>query len=164
MTIELEHGSHHGLITSHLLRLIESHSEALAMGLLHRLRSCGRCIDLLEKVPEEELRQRVFEIYHNLGRWLETASDTEIEHHYIRIGERRAAQGVPLSQMILAFLATKEQLWDYVDKEAVFDRAFELYQIVGLFHHVGRFFDRIVYFASLGYERVHDTRKKSVAA
>lgn len=164
MTIDVAPGSHHGLITSHLIRLIEAHSDPLANGLLQRIRSSMRCKDLLEKVPEEELRQRVFEIYSNIGRWLESASDSEIEVRYTKIGERRASQGVPLSQVVLAILATKEQLWDYVDKESVFDRAFELYQIVGIFHHVGRFFDRAVYYASLGYERYYATRKKAVAA
>jgi hypothetical protein len=164
MSVDVAPGSHHGLLTSHLVRLIEAHSEGLASGLLNRIRSCGRCNNLLEKVPEDELKQRVFEIYSHLGEWLESASDSEIERRYTKIGERRALQGVPFSEVLLAILATKEQLWDYVDKEALFDRAFELYQIVDLFHHAGRFFDRAAYFAGVGYEHFHAVRKRVVAA
>jgi len=164
MSVDISPGSHHGLLSSHLVRLIETHSEPLAAGLLARVRGCGRCKDLLERVPEEELRQRVFEIYSHLGEWLETASDSEIERRYTKIGEHRAMQGVPFSQVLLAILATKEHLWDYMDKEALFDRAFELYQIVDLFHHAGRFFDRAVYFASIGYERFQAARRRATAA
>ncbi len=164
MTVDVAPGSHFGLLTSHLVRLIEAHSEDLANGLLDRIRGSRRCQDLLEKVPEDELKQRVFEIYSNLGEWLENKSEIEIERRYTKIGERRASQGVPLSQVLLAVLATKEHLWDYVDKEVLFDRPFELYQIVGLFHHVGRFFDRAVYFAAIGYERHHAAHRRGVAA
>jgi len=90
MTADTIPGSHHGLITSHLVQLIESHSEGLAAGLLQRIHACGRCNDLLAKVPEHELKQRVFEIYNNLGQWIESASDKEIERF-----TRRSANAAP---------------------------------------------------------------------
>jgi len=142
-----------GFLSWKIIRHIEAHSDELANGVWARVTNSLRLREFREKVPSEELRQRAYEIYHNLGAWLETKSEADVEHRYIAIGERRAAQGVPLSQLILVIVATKEHLWNHITGEVLTDHALELFQVLELSRAIEMFFDRAVYFAAVGYER-----------
>ena len=79
------------MLASRLVRLIETHSEPLATGLLRKIQFCDKCRDF-SSVPPEEFKQRVTEIYRNLGEWLLGKSEQEIERRYREIGRRRAHQ------------------------------------------------------------------------
>ncbi len=142
-----------GVLGWRLVRLIETHSEQLARGLEQRIENCERCAEFMEKVPPEELKQRVYEVYHHLGEWLLKKTESDVERRYQEIGARRQRQGVSLSQVLFVILATKEHLWEYVAKEALADRPVELFQELELFQLVEQFFDRALYFAAIGYER-----------
>ena len=150
-----------GVLGWRLVRLIETHSDQLARGLLERIENSERCREYVRLVPPEELRQRVYEIYHNLGQWLLKKTEHDVELRYIAIGERRAAQGVSLSQLMFAIVATKEHLWEYVIREAMADRPVEVFQELELFQLVEQFFDRAIYFAAIGYERCQAAHKKA---
>jgi len=152
-----------GVMGWRLVRLIETHSDQLARGLLDRIENSERCREFVQKVPPEDLKQKVYEIYHHLGQWLLKKTEHDVEQRYIAIGERRAAQGVSLSQLMFVIVATKEHLWEYVTKEAMADRPVELFQELELFQLVEQFFDRAVYFAAIGYER-HQLAQKKVAS
>ena len=142
-----------GVLGWRLVRLIETHSEQLARGLEQRIENSERCSEFIEKVPPEELKQRVYDIYHHLGEWLLKKTESEVERRYMEICARRQRQGVSLSQVLFVIVATKEHLWEYVSKEALADRPVELFQELELFQLVEQFFDRALYFAAIGYER-----------
>jgi hypothetical protein len=129
-----------------------------------RIETSEHCRHFLEKVPREELKQRTYEIYHHLGEWLLKKTEHDIERRYLTIGERRASQGITLSQLVAALMASKEHLWAYVAEQALADRPFELFQERELFHLVGQFFDRAAYFAAIGYERYHAAKSKAAVA
>src|SRR5262249_54448040 len=93
-----------------LVRLIETHSQALAACLLDRVQRSGATPDY-KNVPPEELKERVYEIYRHLGDWLITKDEVDLETRYLEIGARRASQGVPLSQLVWTIILTKENLW-----------------------------------------------------
>jgi len=149
-----------GVHSWHLVQLIEAHSEQLARSLLEKLEHSERCRPFLEKVPREELRHRTYEVFVNLGEWLQTKTEKDIERRYVTIGERRAAQGITLDQLISSTMATKAHLWDYVTKQAGADRPYEFVQEMELFHLVEQFFDRAAYFQVIGYERYHTGHRK----
>ena len=137
-----------------MVRLIETHSEQLARGAVERVENSERCQDFVRNVPPEELQQRVQEIYQHLGEWLTRKTERDIELRYTAIGKRRAAQGVSLSHLMFAIIATKEHLWGYVAKEVLTEpRPVELFQEVELAELVEQFFDRAIYFAAIGYEQ-----------
>jgi hypothetical protein len=152
-----------GVLGWRLVRLIESHSEELARGLLERIQSSDRCRHYIERVPPEELRQRVYEIYGHLGEWLLRKTESDLEQRYTAIGERRASQGVALSQLMFVISTTKEHLWEYAANKGQTDRAFELFQELKLFQLVEQFFDRAAYFAAIGYERYQAVHDKAAA-
>ena len=80
-----------------LVRLIETHADGLANGLQKKIDASDRVPDYHSKVPREELTRVVNEIYQNLGQWLLAKTESDIESRYIKIGMRRAEQGVPVA-------------------------------------------------------------------
>jgi hypothetical protein len=134
-----------------LVRLIESHADALAAGLEEKVQaSC--LIAHFREIPAHELRERVYEIYRHLGEWLLGKNELDIEHRYREIGARRARQHIPLSEVVHAIVLTKENLWDFLKSEAVMDRAIEIMGELELLQMLEMFFDRAIYYAAVGYE------------
>jgi hypothetical protein len=142
-----------------LVRLVEQHADQLAAGLLQKLKESEACNDLLTQVPESELKNRAFEIYKNVSDWLLSKSETEVEERYIGLGATRARQDVPFSQMLFALETVKEHLWEFLRQED-FMESHELLGEMELLWSLERFFDRISYFAAVGYE---STRARQVA-
>jgi len=134
-----------------LVRLIESHADALAAGLEERVQTNSQ-VSHFREIPAHELRERVYEIYRHLGEWLLGKNELDIEHRYLEIGRRRAQQGIPLSELIQAIVLTKENLWDFLKSEAVMDRAVEIMGELEVLQMLEMFFDRAIYYASVGYE------------
>lgn len=137
-----------------LINLIETHADRLSEGLLHKLTNSEQCSELLLKVPPDELKRRTHEIYRNLNDWLLTKTESEIEERYVGLGMRRARQGVPFSAFLWATCATKEYLWEYLRREGLLERPLEFFGELELMHSLERFFDQVLYFASIGYESV----------
>ncbi|MGC1650940.1 MAG: hypothetical protein WA741_34375 [Candidatus Sulfotelmatobacter sp.] len=142
-----------------LARLIENHADELSERLMQKLMTSGRCSELINKVPPDELKRRTREVYANLTDWLMTRTESEIEEGYIGLGMRRARQGVPFSEFFWAICATKEQLWEYLQRQAMFEDPVDFWGGMELVHAVAQFFDSALYYATVGYE---STRKAEV--
>jgi len=134
-----------------LVRLIESHADALAAGLEKKVQSCPQ-VRNFSSLPAHELKERVYEIYRHLGEWLLGKNELDIEHRYLEIGARRAQQKVPLSEVIQVIVLTKENLWEFLKSETVRDRAVEIMGELELLQMLEMFFDRAIYYAAVGYE------------
>jgi len=135
-----------------LVRLIETHSEALADNLLDRVQN-SELTPSYQNVPREELKERVYEIYRHLGEWLVGKDEAYLEQRYLQIGARRATQRATLSEVIWVIVLTKENLWEFVKKEAVLERPVEVFGELEMLQLLEKFFDRAIYYASVGYER-----------
>jgi hypothetical protein len=134
-----------------LVRLIESHADALACALEERVQDNSQ-VSHFRNLPTHEVKERVYEIYRHLGEWLLGKNELDIEHRYREIGARRADQRVPLSEVVQAIVLTKENLWEFLKSEAVMDRAVEIMGELELLQMLEMFFDRAIYYAALGYE------------
>jgi hypothetical protein len=141
------------MILYRLVRLIETHSQALATCLLDRVQKSELTPSFQQKVPGEELKERVHEIYHHLGEWLMGKDELRLEQRYLEIGARRAHQQVPLSELIWVIVLTKENLWEFIKKESVLERPVEVFGELEMLQLLEQFFDRAIYHASVGYER-----------
>ena len=135
-----------------LVRLIETHSEALATCLLERVQTSELTRHYEKNVPPEDLKERVYEIYRHLGEWLMGKDELYLEQRYLQIGARRASQRVPLSEVIWVIVLTKENLWDFIKKESVLERPVEVSGELEMLQLLEQFFDRAIYYASVGYE------------
>jgi hypothetical protein len=136
-----------------LVQLIEAHADALSERLMEKLRTASRCQELLLKVPADELRRRTHEIYRHLGEWLLTKTESDVEERYVGLGMRRARQGVSYSTFLWAVNLTKEHLWEILEREGLLEEPLELLGELDLLHSLELFFDRVLYFTSVGYER-----------
>jgi hypothetical protein len=146
------------MLAYRLVRLIETHSDALAAGLLQRVQN-SELTQSYRNVPPEELKQRVYEIYRHLGDWLLGKTEFDIEARYREIGVRRAQQNVPLSQLTMTIILTKENLWEFLKKESVLDRPVEVFGELELLQLLEQFFDHAIYYAAVGYERAAAARE-----
>jgi hypothetical protein len=139
------------MLALRLVRLIESHADQLSREFIQRLKHDSRSSDL-EKIPQEELIQRSYDVYRHLSEWVLQKSEHELKHTYRELGVRRAAQGVALSQVLWAILSTKELLWKFLQDESVVTSPVELYGEMELFRLVDQFFDKALYYMATGYE------------
>ena len=144
------------MLAARLVNLIEAHSQPLSEGLLKKLLTSERTADL-RKVPEKELEERTYEIYRNLSDWLLNKTEADIERRYTEIGQRRAQQGVAFSHFLWAIVATKAHLHEFLRREGLVDKPVELIGELELLQALDQFFDRALYYASVGYERARNT-------
>jgi hypothetical protein len=140
------------LLAYHLVRLIERHADELASNLSHQVQHSPRTAEFSRRVPAQDLKLRVYEIYHDLGEWLLKRTEGDIERRYREIGIRRSAQGVPFSELAYAIILTKENLWSFLLKNAGVDRTVEVYGELELLQQLNYFFDRAITYAAAGYE------------
>ncbi len=101
-----------------LVRLIESHSEALSTCLLDQVGKSELTSRYQSNVPPEDLKERVHEIYGHLGEWLMGKDELSLKQRYAQIGARRARQRVPLSEVIWVIVMTKDNLWEFIIRVA----------------------------------------------
>jgi hypothetical protein len=105
------------------------------------------------RLPILELHNRAYDVYHNLGKWVARGAEHEVEATYSDLGRRRYNEGIPLSQVILAMLLTKNHLFDYVRTSGLSDTALDLYQELELVQVVNQFFDKAIYHTAQAFEQ-----------
>jgi hypothetical protein len=140
------------ILTYKLVRLIETHADTLATSLVTKVHESPRLPEY-RKVPADDLKGKVGEIYGHLGQWLSSHSESDIQQRYTQIGAQRALQGVPLSQLTWTIVLTKENLWDFLRHGPVAEDLLELSSSLEMLQLLDQFFDRAIYFAAVGYER-----------
>ncbi len=140
------------MLATRLVHLIEAHADDLSYRLIRRLEHDPHCAGLVN-VPTEELHARSYEVYRHLADWLARKTEHELEQAYVEIGGRRARQNVPFSHLLYALIATKEQLWEFLEQQGVVTKPVELFGEMELFRLLDQFFDRALYYAAAGYEK-----------
>ena len=140
------------MIALRLVRLIEDHADVLAEQLLKKFRESEKTRDFA-RVPAEELRDRVREILQHLGEWLLHKKESEIEVRYREIGARRASQQVALSDYCWAIGLTKDHLWEFLQRQGFLQSIMDLYGELELLRLLDQFFDRAMYYVTVGYEQ-----------
>ena len=143
-----------------LIQLIEARADHLSEGLMHRLKKSDRCSGLLQRVPSDELKRRSYEIYRDLSDWLLHKTESELEERYVVLGMKRATQGVPYTDLLWAISMTKEYLWAFMLAEGLFAEPIDVFGEIDLLCSMDRFFNRILYFAAMGYERAGQAERK----
>lgn len=139
------------MLSARLVRMIEEHAERLAREVLKDLKTNPRT-RAYQPLSEQDLYDRVYDVYHNLGRWLGEKDEGQIESRYGELGRVRRREGIPISQVVYALILIKERLLAYIRTEGFAGSAVELYQEEELTHLVDRFFDKALYSTVLGYE------------
>jgi len=146
-----------------LMRLIERHSEELALGLAEKLQIAERTRDF-RKIPSAELKVAAAEIYGNLGEWLLQKTEDDIEGRFRAIAARRAKEGVGLDQFVWALVISRNHLWQFLRERAYADNIVALYGELELQQMLNQFFDRAVYYAVLEYVEGDEERRQKISS
>ena len=133
-----------------LVDLIEDHADELTGRLVRSVREDPRTIGY-HQFGDEELGKRAREVYSHLGQWLGATSEGAVESEYFRLGKIRRAEGIPLSEVVMALLLVRRNLWQFVESQGA-DTSLELRQQLDLELLVVRFFDRAIFHTVRGYE------------
>lgn len=140
------------MLSDQPIRIIESHAEEFTRGAVERLQNSShtRCYHGLSP---DKLYHWLFEVYHDLGRWLLRNTDREIQARYSELGKQRFKEGIPLAEVLWALVLTKEHLRERVGNTMSADSALELHREQEIYRLIGRFFDRASCYAAEAYER-----------
>lgn len=139
------------MLSAHLIRTIETHAEDLTRELLDDLGRNPRT-PAFHGLSREELHYRVFDAYHNLGRWLAERDEAHIEKVYGDLGRRRHHEHTPVSELLYVVILVKEHLRSYIRHIAAANSAVEMHQEAELNMMIGHFFDKALYHSVKGYE------------
>ena len=138
------------MLSARLVRTIEDHADGLTRGVLEQI-SKNPLTPAYHGLAGDELQRRIYDVYHNLGRWVGDMREADIESSYSSLGARRRDEGVPLAQVVYALVLIKRHLRDYMMNLGG-DSAVELYQEEQLHTLLENFFDKAVYYCIKGYE------------
>ena len=139
------------MISGKIIWMIESHAEQLNNGLVKLLKSDAKTARYKD-IPDDEVYRRTYDVCKNLGLWLGETSDERIGTRYQDVGRVRREEGMPLSQVVAALTLTRDHLWKYVKNEGLFETALELHQEMEFVALVLKFFDKAIYYTTVGYE------------
>jgi hypothetical protein len=145
------------MLSAHLIRTIETHAEELTRELLQDL-SCNPRTRAFHGLTREQLHGRVYDVYHNLGRWLAENDERHIESVYGELGRRRHHDHTPVSELLYAVILVKEHLRSYIRRIAAANSAIEMHQEAELNQMIGHFFDKALYYSVKGYEEADEPR------
>lgn len=147
------------MISRKLASLIHDHSNDLYERWLRELRQHPDT-RTYHQLDQDVLKQRVFNVYGQLSRWLASEGyREEIEQIFTKIGAERYREGFGLGEVIKAQVLTRRILIDFVRHHGLFDSAHELFQVLDLYDTVLMFFDRVHYYTIRGYEEEAHLRK-----
>ncbi len=150
------------MLAKRLVNMVEEHAEQLTDAVVLALRTDSRT-PAYHRLGRQEEHARVFAVIHNLGRWLDTESDTDTERDYRRLGGMRFSQRVPLAEVICALTLTKQIIRHFIEVEGWMDSALDLRQQLEVHALISRFFERAIYFTVLGYEVASRVEAKPAA-
>jgi len=142
------------MIALKLVHLIEQHSEELAHSLIRKIENSHKCAEL-SRIPSREIESRAFEIYVHLSEWLLHKTELDIERTYVALGNHRCRQRIAFNHVFWGIILTKENLWDFLQRESVQESALELHGEFELLRLLDQFFDRALYYLAVGYWHAH---------
>ena len=143
-----------------LVRVIESRADELAELMVRKVRESPRMASY-HRFGDKEIGERARMVYANLGKWLEEASEGLVEAEYLRVGNQRCRERIPLSELIWGLLLTRRTLWQFIESHG-WDSVSDLQRTLDLEILVVRFFDRAILHVVRGYESFGDGPKAHV--
>ena len=147
-----------------LVQHMKANADRISEEVFEKIKRSEKCAELVRKLPAGEQKTNTTNIYRDLTLWLATESDTDLGRRYIDLGRLRSQEGIPFSNLYWAVCIAQEHLWEYMQQECLLDEPVEFWGGVILLRSLTQFFDRVVYFALLGYEQAGRCQSQLSAA
>lgn len=147
------------MLARRFIKMIETRADKVAKLWLKEVRQ-SKYTPTYHTFPEELIFERAMAVYERLGYWLspETKKE-EIRHFYMNLGHRRFQEGFRLEEVVFALILLKRYLWLEVISEGLLQTNLELYQALELNNQAVLYFDRAIYYTTLGYMEALDAAK-----
>lgn len=141
------------MISGNLVDLIKENADELTRRLMKDLLSREETKSY-RTFPENVTYDRVHDVYNRLDIWLgRELPKAEVERIYVEVGRKRFQEGIPLHELLMALMLIKRHLWLFVLERHFFDSTFQISQALELNNRVVLFFDRMMFFCTVGYEQ-----------
>ncbi len=136
------------------IRLVEEHADDLIQNWMNEVRN-NPSTPSYKNVPEATLKTRVYDVYQRLGHWLldNDPNYTEVANHFVKLGYERAKEGIKGSEITYAVILARVVMWRFVTDQVMIQGALDLQQSLDFYHKVNNFFDKAIYFISVGVEK-----------
>ena len=152
------------MLSGRLINIIENHAEELTQGAVKRLLASPHTPSY-HHLSASDLHHRVYEVYHDLGRWLLNSTDQTIQDRYVELGTDRFKEGIPLSEVLWALVLTKDHMREWVATAICVDSALDLFREREIYRLIEHFFDRAMCFAAEAYDgEVSQQRERHLAS
>jgi hypothetical protein len=139
-------------LSQKLVRLIESNADTLTKRMIKDIKKHPGA-DTYRTYDETKLYNRVFQVYSQFDNWMsDKTSKEDIKNIYMALGKQRRQEGFALSEVIQALIITRRHIWLLVESEGLLDTALDLRLAIDLINRSIVFFDRAIYFATVGFE------------
>ena len=135
-----------------LVGLIETNAEDLTTKWIELVRAHPD-LPTYHTYDEEQLHERAYSVYSQLGKWLsDETTKEEIERIYSNLGRQRREEGFKLSEVLQALIITRRVLWLKIESDGLLDSALDLSLAMQVSNRTILFFDRAMFFMAQGYE------------
>jgi hypothetical protein len=145
------------ILAHRLMRLIELHADSLATALEARVASSERC-PTYSQVSSEDFKALYGGVYAHLGQWLVSKTEEDIARLFTEVGARRAEQRIPVGEVLWCLVLIKETLWEYLRNEETRQDTAQVFGELDLIQMLDQFFDRAMYYAVHGHEKVREAQ------
>ncbi len=142
------------MISHRIVRMIEARAHALTQQWMAAVKRSQK-MPVFLKVDPAVLYDHCFQVYSQLGHWLDHSTSTEeLIEFFTDFGRQRFYDSIPLSQVIQAITLHRRVLYLFMDERGLIgDDAFALQQAMELTNRVLVFYDRAAYYTSYGFEQ-----------
>jgi len=150
------------MLSNRLIRMIEHHADELTHALVEDLQTNSHTASY-HRLSREAIHDRTYHVYKDLGLWLSSKAEGDIEANFTSLGKKREAEAVPIYEVVYALILTKYHLRDYIQSAGLVDSAVDLYQEQELHRLLGHFFDKAIYYTVRAYEREASLQEAAAA-
>jgi len=130
---------------------VTQYGDEIASMWIENLRSNPQTPSYKDVSDEDLTRSGEFALGVLDDRFAGRQSDADVGRFFHSVGARRAEIGLPLAELISATLLLKREIWTSARQAGIWDSAEDMYRVLDLNRELGRFFDRAVYYETLGY-------------
>lgn len=146
------------MLSKRLIDAIEQNAHRLAQDLVESLRQDPH-VPAYRLLSDQQYQGVVQDLYGHLGQWLSSRTWHKLQVTYEKKGRERFHGGIPLDQLLYSLTQTKQNLLDFI-RGALPGSADERDLELQLILSVSEFFDKAIYFTTVGYEDARRTNEE----
>lgn len=150
------------MLSYRLIERIESNWQRLSAAVIEDVQTDERTA-YYHGVSDREILERAQKLVRNLGYWLEQRDARQVHEAYEPLGASRAAQGVPLHEVIRKIQLLERRILNFAREQKLDHTALEIHAEAELHYAIDGFFDEVIYALVKGYGEALANRNRRAA-